>query len=493
MAFFHPFTNVFLPRRFLAMTCSPLPYHRSREILTPFFLPQNARGERTVGGDTITGKEKEGTMHKRALTSKTGEQQTVAGELQQLRERLLTDRDGFLLATRARLTHLAQVRGIAPENIDDVVQETLLEAWTHLDRLYAPEGFASWIDEICRNVCRRAARRQAVDLHRSVPLFEPPFPLSQEPQAPRKAAIDLSSNLEALDALDPLEALSRQDLVFLLDQALGFLAPEARRTVEMCYLLEFPRAEVAAHLGISNSTLETRLHRTRRQLRQILSGPLRREAEEFGLALDTAIAEGWQETRLWCPLCARHRLQGCFMHVEDEVEGPNLHLRCPDCSQRYAQDTVHSMGLISLTGLHAFRPAWKRTMQGLTDFVLQALTQDQNPCLFCGKPALVVQVRGGETETSSDPYPFWIYLRCIHCGRDMDARGNIPSVDQLVYWSHPLTRQFLLNHPRSSSAPGRKIEVDGQPALSFQITDRESANHITILAHPQTLRVLTCF
>jgi len=455
-------------------------------------LPQDVCRERTVGSDTIKGEEKESTMVKKALTSETGEQQAVAGELQQLQERLLTDRDRFLSTTRARLTHLAQARGIPPANIDDVVQETLLEAWAHLDRLYAPEGFVPWIDEICRNVCRRAARRLAVDLRRSVPLFGPAFPSLQQPQEPREVEAHLSNDLEAPDTLDPLEALSRQDLVFLLDQALGLLAPEARQIVEMCYLLEFPRAEAAARLGISSGALETRLHRTRRQLCQILSGPLRREAEEFGLALDKAVAEGWQETRLWCPLCARHRLQGCFMHVEDEIEGPNLHLRCPDCSQRYDQDTVHSMGLVSLSGLHAFRPAWKRTMQGLTDLVVQALAQDQHPCLYCGKPALI-QVRHGEAETSPGPYPFWIYLHCVHCGVEMDASGCVPSVDQLVYWSHPLTRQFLLAHPRSISALGRKIEFDGQPALSFQIADRQSASHMTILAHPQTLRVLNCF
>src|SRR5437764_884817 len=115
------------------------------------------------------------------------------------------------------------------------------------------------------------------------------------------------------------------------------------------------------------------LQRGRRDLRQILSGPLRNEAEAFGFALDEALAEGWQETRLWCPLCARCRLQGCFVTFEGGEEGqkgPNLHLRCPDCSRRYGQDTIRSMGLVSLAGLRSFTPACKRTMQVLTDGVL---------------------------------------------------------------------------------------------------------------------------
>lgn len=156
---------------------------------------------------------------------------------------------------------------------------------------------------------------------------------------------DLLAQLPASVAFDPLEELSRQDVLTLLDRALGTLPQGARQLVEMCYLRELPHAEVAERLRITSGTLDTRLHRARRQLRQIFSGPLREEAQGFGLALDETLAEGWQQTRLWCPRCLRQHLQGCFMHA-DAADGPNLHLRCPDCSRRYGQDTVHSMGLV---------------------------------------------------------------------------------------------------------------------------------------------------
>ncbi len=206
------------------------------------------------------------------------------------------------------------------------------------------------------------------------------------------------------EASDPLEELCRQDMTALLDRALGFLPAPTRQLVEMCHLLELPHFEVAARLGISTGTLETRLHRARHQLRQLLSGPLHDEAEAFGLALDQGIAEGWHETRLWCPLCAHHRLQGCFVEREDSA-GPNLHLRCPGCSRRYQKDTIHSMGLVSLAGLHSFRPAWKRAMQGMSDLMLSALLTGQLPCLFCGKPASV-RVIDRDTETSALPNPY---------------------------------------------------------------------------------------
>ena len=422
----------------------------------------------------------------------------LPGERQRLHSALLEDQDGILTETRLRLARLARARGVAFHLIDDVVQETLLEAWSHLDRLHAPAGFHPWIDEICRNVCRRAAHRRERDLLRHVPLG-PSY--TEEASGEHSATLDLL----AAETPDPLEALSHQDLVRLLDRALGVLPAATRQIVEMCYLLELPRAEVAARLNLTSSALDVRLHRARRHLSHLLHGPLRQDAEAAGMVLDGALLEGWQQTHLWCPLCARHRLEGCFLARET---GPNLHLRCPACAQRYQQDTVHSMGLVQLTGLHAFRPAWKRTMQGLSDRVTQALLQGQHPCLYCGKLAVIqVTSQGPEQEEPEGcrgvppapdqheprPYPFWISLHCLSCGKDMDANGDMPSVDQLVYWSHPLTRQFLLQHPRWSSRPGKAVEYAGAPALSFQIADLESSNALTVMAHRQTLGVLAVF
>jgi RNA polymerase sigma factor (sigma-70 family) len=420
-------------------------------------------------------------------------QQTWPGEWQRLRSALLTDQDGILTETRQRQARQARARGIEPHAIDDVVQETLLEAWSHLERLHTPAGFSLWIDEICRNICRRVTHRREVDLLRRAPLSSP---------TPDEDERDLLAQLPAPEAFDPLEELSRQDLLLLLDRALGALPQAACQLVELCYLRELPHAEVAERLGITSGTLDTRLHRARRQLRQIFSGPLREEAQGFGLALDETRASGWQETRLWCPRCMRRRLQGCFMHPDAE-EGPNLHLRCPDCSRRYGQDTVHSMGLVSLAGLHAFRPAWKRVMQGLTNSIVQGLACGQYPCWYCGQPALIEVVSHTSDEVQATdlsatasgseqhgPCPFWIHLHCPSCGRDAEIQSNLPSVDQLVYWSHPLTRQFLLQHPRWSSTPGSVVEYAGSPAIPFQLADLESNDALTILARRQTLQPL---
>jgi RNA polymerase sigma-70 factor (ECF subfamily) len=415
----------------------------------------------------------------------------LPGEREWLRSALLTDQDGVLTATRGRLARLARARGMESQVIDDVIQEALLEAWGHLDRLRDPAGFNPWVDEICRNVCRRVNRSRRRDA------------LCQAPAQRATGALDELATARQNDVLldlpdpsrsDPFEELSRQDLASLLARALSALPPATRQAVELSYLADLPRAEVAARLGLSQGALDTRLHRARQQLRQALNGPLRAEAEAYGLALDDAATGQWQATRMWCPLCARRRLEGSFVRVDD-ARGPNLHLRCLECSRRDGRDgrdTAHSMGLVSLAGLRSFRPAWKRTMQGLSERITQALTDDAHSCLSCGKPALLtVRTAGSSAEPPPGAPPLYLHGLCGHCGVDIGADTCLPTVEQIVCWSDPRARQFLLRHPRCVSNLGPEFEREGVDALSFHLVDLDGADHLTVIAHRQTLRVLT--
>src|SRR5579859_559886 len=133
-------------------------------------------------------------------------QPCLPGERERLRLALLTDQDGMLTAIRLRLARLAYARGVEATVVDDVVQETLLEAWSHLDCLYAPSGFHSWIDEICRNICRRNARRRQEHLLRYTPLPG----LYQGDESKAEEVSRLPNLLDT--APDPLEELSRQEL-----------------------------------------------------------------------------------------------------------------------------------------------------------------------------------------------------------------------------------------------------------------------------------------
>ena len=63
--------------------------------------------------------------------------------------------DSFISSQeRARLVHLCATITGSGEAAEDLAQETLLEAWRHLDGLRDPEKRAQWLSGIARNVCR---------------------------------------------------------------------------------------------------------------------------------------------------------------------------------------------------------------------------------------------------------------------------------------------------------------------------------------------------
>jgi hypothetical protein len=271
--------------------------------------------------------------------------------------------------------------------------------------------------------------------------------------------------------------------------------------------MELPQREVALRLGLTISALEARLHRARGQLRELLNGPLRSDAEALGLALDEDSAQGWRETRLWCTLCGRRRLAGVFL--PQPKGGMNLHMRCPECEQRYGLSdvdgsNVHSKGLIQLTGLQSFRPAWKRTMLGMTQRFTHALHAGERPCPYCGAPASLHLLDKRHTAeiaekaillsgVSRHPYQFWVWWKCPRCHNGSQENGGVFAASDLVYWSDARARRFMAEHPHWVSAPELLVEHAGQPALRLQMADATGAARLTVLAHRQTLRVLAVF
>jgi hypothetical protein len=273
---------------------------------------------------------------------------------------------------------------------------------------------------------------------------------------------------------------------------LKLLPEQARAAVELYYLQELPQREAAVRLGLSISALETRLHRARRRLRQILNGELREEAAAFDLPLDgEEPALGWRATSVWCYYCGRQRLHGSF---EALVNGQHyLRMRCPNCSQRFGFDIVNGRGLVDVEHLRSFQPAFKRTMRAVSRRLLQAVADGQMPCKSCGKLS-PVEVGGPKQEvalTLDDPLKrrFWIRGLCPHCGHV--SAGF--SADDAVYWSHPAIQTFIQRHPRWRNEPDLPITYQGQPAILFRLSDPMSAAQLDAIAHRQSLRVLATF
>jgi RNA polymerase sigma factor (sigma-70 family) len=389
---------------------------------------------------------------------------------------LLADMEQLFTEARPRLLRLARLNGMTPDVADDVAQETMMEAWRHLDNLRDPQRFDAWLDGICRNVCRRQAKALATTLarHELLPHLQPDVGDDSGAGTP----VDIPDPF----VTDPEEMLSKQDLAMLLDRAMSYLPGDTRTLLEMCYFAELPQREVALQLGLTIGALELRLHRARKQLRQVLSGTLRDDAESFRLALDPTIAEGWQETRLWCWLCGKHRLLGVF---ETQPDGHvEMRMRCPACSKRYDIDLTGSVGLVSMEGLRSFRPAFKRIMRVMSERAYVPLTK--GVCWLCHEPALVRIIHSSETDRPMPPDRYWVRTDCQTCGA---CTSDIATL--LI--THPVVQHFFMQHERCISEPYKLIEHNGTSVISARLTDIASAAQLTILLNAQTLQIMAVF
>ena len=74
---------------------------------------------------------------------------------------------------RTRLVRLCAAITGDREVAEDLAQETLFEAWRHLEGLRDPQKRSQWLTGIARNICRRWRRQRGLDLARYVPLEDP--------------------------------------------------------------------------------------------------------------------------------------------------------------------------------------------------------------------------------------------------------------------------------------------------------------------------------
>jgi RNA polymerase sigma factor (sigma-70 family) len=397
------------------------------------------------------------------------------------------DHERMLADARPRLLQLARLRGVPVDAIEDVVQETLLVAWRKLDQLYSPEGIQPWLYEICRRVSARYLQHFSKVSARQTSLSDQPMS-SDELLELDDALVEPSRTMAARD---PAEVLEYQDLSNLLRQALYLLPDQAREAIESYYLLDYSHREAAIRLGLSVSALETRLHRARNRLRQILSTDLRRQAASLAVPLSEEPAMDWPATAVWCYFCGHHRLHGVLETLPDGQR--YLRMRCPECSDRFGVDIVNSKGMVSLGDLHSLQPAFKRTMRELSRRLSQAVLAGTVDCPRCGR-LVPFEVGGPKPDTSWTPdhrvrRTFWIRGLCPGCGQGV---GGF-SADDAVYWSHPTIAGFIQRYPRWLNELDTALEYQGQPAILFRLSDQESRAQLHVLCHRHTLAVLAVF
>jgi RNA polymerase sigma-70 factor, ECF subfamily len=159
----------------------------------------------------------------------------ASAEDSQLTEIVKTHRTA-LLAYAVRLTGGDRARA------EDVVQETFVRAWKHLDRLTPGQGSVrGWLLRVAHNL--------VVDGYRAV-------------QArPTEVEIEQAETAPAADTSDHVLTS------VMVERALAALAPEHRAAVVECYLRDRTAAEAAIVLGVPVGTVKSRVFYALRRLR----------------------------------------------------------------------------------------------------------------------------------------------------------------------------------------------------------------------------------
>jgi RNA polymerase sigma-70 factor (ECF subfamily) len=159
--------------------------------------------------------------------------------------------------------HITQNR----EDAEDVLQQTFLKAYEHLDQFQGNSKFYTWIVRIAVNQALMKLRRRKND--KSVSMDD---------------AIDTGEDtiVREIAAWDenPEERLSREEVGGILDSAVESLDAPYRSVFVLRDIEELSTEETAEALGLSVPAVKSRLLRARLQLREKLTRQFKRKGDD---------------------------------------------------------------------------------------------------------------------------------------------------------------------------------------------------------------------
>jgi RNA polymerase sigma-70 factor (ECF subfamily) len=138
-------------------------------------------------------------------------------------------------------------RYVGPDDAEDVVQRTFLDAWRSAPRYDPRQRFSSWLFTI--------AHHRAVDVLRS-----------------RRAPVVDIDTVRELCGEDGRETVERYADAADVRQALARLPEHERCVLELLYFEELTQRETADRLGLPVGTVKARASRGTRRLGRVLRG-----------------------------------------------------------------------------------------------------------------------------------------------------------------------------------------------------------------------------
>lgn len=174
--------------------------------------------------------------------------------------RLVTDaqRGNRKSAEKLVREHDGWVRGVIygvtgrPDLVDDIAQQVWLQVWERLDSLKEPERLRSWLYAIARNA--------AIDINQA---------------HRRRSGLGLDAVSDGRPderTLTPLRATTGDETQQILMRAVEALPALYREPFVLRHLEDWTYQEIGELLGLPVETVETRLVRARRLLREMLKG-----------------------------------------------------------------------------------------------------------------------------------------------------------------------------------------------------------------------------
>jgi len=160
------------------------------------------------------------------------------------------DRDAFdvLVQSSTRLLYGIALRILHDVQLaEDIVQDSLVDAWRDLRGLRDPALFDAWVTRILVRNCHRQARRE-------------------------RSALQLRPRLREDETTNPTAEIDERDR---LDRAFRRLKPDHRIVIVLRHYLDWEPAEIAEALGLPPGTVRSRLHYGLAELRAALEADAR--------------------------------------------------------------------------------------------------------------------------------------------------------------------------------------------------------------------------
>jgi RNA polymerase sigma-70 factor, ECF subfamily len=167
------------------------------------------------------------------------------------------------LAAEHECRLLQQACGLArdPSAAEDLVSETLVEAWRSLSRYNGACRFSTWLFSILLHRHQKALRRAR----------SRPIPLAALPGAEADERRQAQENLPAAGP-SPADEAMRHEAADKLREAVEALPEKHQRVILLRFFEDASLPEIAALLGCSVGTVKSRLHYALEKLREAQQG-----------------------------------------------------------------------------------------------------------------------------------------------------------------------------------------------------------------------------